>query len=112
MLGHFSWKYMPHLSDPPGSSLCQYVLCVERFMEGGEAMKRIFLVLTIALVMAAMMVVMGAPAFADSQPQSGQPGLTEGQNGPPPYPNGDGGGQPQAGQPGLTEGQNGPPPYP
>ena len=22
----------------------------------------------------------------DSQPQSGQPGLTEGQNGPPPYP--------------------------
>jgi hypothetical protein len=52
------------------------------------------------------------PAFADSQPQSGQPGLTEGQNGPPPYPNGDGGGQPQAGQPGLTEGQNGPPPYP
>jgi hypothetical protein len=45
----------------------------------------------------------------DSQPQSGQPGLTEGQNGPPPYPDG---GQPQSGQPGLTEGQNGPPPYP
>jgi bacteriocin-like protein len=48
----------------------------------------------------------------DSQPQSGQPGLTEGQNGPPPYPSTDGGGQPQSGQPGLTEGQNGPPPYP
>jgi hypothetical protein len=45
----------------------------------------------------------------DSQPQAGQPGLTEGQNGPPP---GGGGGQPQAGQPGLTEGQNGPPPSP
>jgi bacteriocin-like protein len=38
-----------------------------------------------------------------AQPQSGQPGFTEGQNG---------GGQPQSGQPGLTEGQNGPPPYP
>jgi len=75
--------------------------------------KRILLVMTVALVMAAMMVAMAMPAFADSQPQSGQPGLTEGQNGPPPYPNvGDGGGQPQAGQPGLTEGQNGPPPYP
>jgi hypothetical protein len=48
-----------------------------------------------------------------AQPQSGQPGLTEGQNGPPPFPNGNGsGGQPQSGQPGLTEGQNGPPPYP
>jgi hypothetical protein len=45
------------------------------------------------------------------QPQSGQPGLTEGQNGPPPYPSGSGG-QPQSGQPGLTEGQNGPPPSP
>jgi len=48
-----------------------------------------------------------------AQPQSGQPGLTEGQNGPPPFPGGGGGGgQPQSGQPGLTEGQNGPPPYP
>jgi hypothetical protein len=76
-------------------------------------MKRLLLVLAIALVMAAMMVAVSMPAFADSQPQSGQPGLTEGQNGPPPYPlTGDGGGQPQAGQPGLTEGQNGPPPYP
>jgi hypothetical protein len=48
--------------------------------------KRILLVMTVALVMAAMMVAMAMPAFADSQPQSGQPGLTEGQNGPPPYP--------------------------
>jgi hypothetical protein len=36
--------------------------------------------------MAAVMVAMAMPAFAESQPQSGQPGLTEGQNGPPPYP--------------------------
>jgi hypothetical protein len=75
--------------------------------------KRMALLVT-ALMMALAMSFGGAgAAFADSQPQSGQPGLTEGQHGPPPYPNtGDGGGQPQAGQPGLTEGQNGPPPYP
>src|SRR3712207_3769384 len=30
--------------------------------------------------------VMASAAFADSQPQYGQPNLTEGQNGPPPYP--------------------------
>jgi Spy/CpxP family protein refolding chaperone len=54
-----------------------------------------------------------APAVFAAQPQSGQPGLTEGQNGPPPFPHhGGGGGQPQSGQPGLTEGQNGPPPSP
>ena len=30
--------------------------------------------------------VMASAAFADSQPRAGQPGLTEEQNGPPPYP--------------------------
>ena len=61
----------------------------------------------------AAMAIAGPIAIADAaQPQAGQPGLTEGQNGPPPYPGGGNAGQPQAGQPGLTEGQNGPPPYP
>jgi hypothetical protein len=67
----------------------------------------------LASVLAVAAMAIAAPvAIADSQPQSGQPGLTEGQNGPPPYPSVGDGGQPQSGQPGLTEGQNGPPPYP
>ena len=71
-------------------------------------MKRAF-----AGVLAVAAMAIAAPvAIADGQPQAGQPGLTEGQNGPPPFPGGGDGGQPQAGQPGLTEGQNGPPPSP
>jgi hypothetical protein len=72
----------------------------------------------IALLVAALMIALtisfgGATAVFAAQPQSGQPGLTEGKNGPPPWPHhGGGGGQPQAGQPGLTEGNNGPPPWP
>jgi hypothetical protein len=67
----------------------------------------------LAGVLAVAAMAIAAPvAMADSQPQSGQPGLTEGQNGPPPFPSGGDGGQPQSGQPGLTEGQNGPPPSP
>ena len=75
--------------------------------------KRIALLFA-AILMALTMSFGGAAAAFAAQPQSGQPGLTEGKNGPPPYPHhgGGGGGQPQAGQPGLTEGQNGPPPYP
>jgi hypothetical protein len=35
----------------------------------------------------AAMAIAGPVAIADAgQPQAGQPGLTEGQNGPPPYP--------------------------
>jgi len=76
--------------------------------------KRIALLLTALLVALSMSIGVTGGAFA-AQPQSGQPGLTEGKNGPPPWPHhggGGGGGQPQAGQPGLTEGQNGPPPWP
>jgi hypothetical protein len=41
----------------------------------------------LASVLAVAAMAIAAPvAIADSQPQSGQPGLTEGQNGPPPYP--------------------------
>jgi hypothetical protein len=47
--------------------------------------RRIVMLLAVALVVAAMAVAMAMPTFA-AQPQSGQPGLTEGQNGPPPYP--------------------------
>ena len=74
--------------------------------------KRITL-LVAALMIALAMSFGGATAVFAAQPQSGQPGLTEGKNGPPPWPHhGGGGGQPQAGQPGLTEGNNGPPPWP
>jgi hypothetical protein len=68
----------------------------------------------LAGVLAVAAMAIGAPVGIayGGQPQAGQPGLTEGQNGPPPSPGGGSGGQPQAGQPGLTEGQNGPPPYP
>jgi hypothetical protein len=66
------------------------------------------------LAVAAMSIAAPVAIAEADQPQAGQPGLTEGQNGPPPSPGGGGGGggQPQSGQPGLTEGQNGPPPYP
>jgi hypothetical protein len=73
--------------------------------------KRIALLLT-ALMLALTMSFGVAGGALAAQPQSGQPGLTEGKNGPPPWPHHGGGGQPQAGQPGLTEGNNGPPPWP
>ena len=53
--------------------------------KGGEAMKRIVILLVVALMIVVMGVVTAAPTFA-AQPQSGQPGLTEGKNGPPPFP--------------------------
>ena len=48
-------------------------------------MKRIAILFVVVLMLVAMSVVTAAPMFA-AQPQSGQPGLTEGKNGPPPFP--------------------------
>jgi hypothetical protein len=47
--------------------------------------KRTLTGLVLALVVIAVMAVTVGSAFA-AQPQSGQPGLTEGKNGPPPFP--------------------------
>jgi len=49
---------------------------------------RLRITLLLAALMIALTMALGGAvaAFADSQPQSGQPGLTEGQNGPPPWP--------------------------
>ena len=47
--------------------------------------KRITL-LVAALMIALTMSFGGATAVFAAQPQSGQPGLTEGKNGPPPWP--------------------------
>ena len=45
-------------------------------------------VLALVLVLTAMLAVTAGTAFAvhHGQPQAGKPGLTEGPNGPPPYP--------------------------
>jgi len=41
----------------------------------------------IAVFLASLMAIAtAAPAVFAAQPQSGQPGLTEGRNGPPPFP--------------------------
>jgi hypothetical protein len=48
-------------------------------------MKRLAILLVVALMLVVMAVATAAPGFA-AQPQSGQPGLTEGKNGPPPFP--------------------------
>ncbi len=47
-------------------------------------MRQRLTLLVMALVMALMLAFAGMALAA--QPQSGQPGLTEGQNGPPPFP--------------------------
>jgi hypothetical protein len=55
------------------------------FRKGGEDMKRTAMLFVVALMLVVMAVVTASAGFA-AQPQSGQPGLTEGKNGPPPFP--------------------------